>query len=548
MSSLTWFRHRSLSSAAIVAVILAAYGLSMWGGSLGCFVFDQSIIFDGAWRILCGQIPFKDFISPVGPVPFYMQAAFFKVFGITHFAYRIHAAIINAVVSGLVMLYLSWILPGRRWLWVMAGLLTAIWYYAPLGTPWYSQTSVFFGVLGLGFVLSTRYFKNPFLLRSRWAQVVGPAFWAAPCMVLSFLTKQNSGAMFLLMPLILFWIPPRKSDPWVNTAAYIFGLLVSVAAVAGSIHYFASFELFWNHMFALPWSTLFVRLAYKKYISKTMLFHVPFTLLVLSFLFWKIIRKIKHIQYSDTGFLAFLFFGGFLFHLGMITTSTSDAFINIPFIGILFALAFQMIDQWALQSAPDQNTRKWLWIRSSQMALVVLFCGLGISMIASYRLKGHEAGQRLLPPIASGPLKGLRWNEPSSMITLKNLQDILQFMQATREPVYLTNGFTMLYGMTGHQSIDPFLWYHQGLSFPDSYSAEMESLDRQTLQRIIKLNPKYMVFAQYSLDNPQVGYLAYFRQVRNYFYENYAFASADMGPYLILYQRKNENPVIDKSF
>ena len=41
---------------------------------------DYSIIFEGAYRLSLGQIPFRDFGVPVGPVSFLIPAIFFKVF------------------------------------------------------------------------------------------------------------------------------------------------------------------------------------------------------------------------------------------------------------------------------------------------------------------------------------------------------------------------------------------------------------------------------------------------------------------------------------
>lgn len=41
---------------------------------------DYSIIFEGAYRLSLGQMPFRDFGTPVGPVSFLIPAIFFKVF------------------------------------------------------------------------------------------------------------------------------------------------------------------------------------------------------------------------------------------------------------------------------------------------------------------------------------------------------------------------------------------------------------------------------------------------------------------------------------
>lgn len=59
--------------------ILAAFAFAFnWAtGHRGVFLFDQSQIFDGGWRILQGQTPYQDFLFPYGPVTFSIQALFF---------------------------------------------------------------------------------------------------------------------------------------------------------------------------------------------------------------------------------------------------------------------------------------------------------------------------------------------------------------------------------------------------------------------------------------------------------------------------------------
>ena len=46
------------------------------------FIFfrDYSIIYEGAYRISLGQIPFNDFGLPVGPVSLLLPAVMFKIF------------------------------------------------------------------------------------------------------------------------------------------------------------------------------------------------------------------------------------------------------------------------------------------------------------------------------------------------------------------------------------------------------------------------------------------------------------------------------------
>jgi hypothetical protein len=58
---------------------------------------DQSIVFDGGWRMLNGQMPFRDFTTPAAIVPSAMQVPFFALFGVTWFALCLHAAVVNGL-------------------------------------------------------------------------------------------------------------------------------------------------------------------------------------------------------------------------------------------------------------------------------------------------------------------------------------------------------------------------------------------------------------------------------------------------------------------
>src|SRR5690349_18534714 len=80
--------------AAVRGVRVGAFGLGLIGvlafsfvwvwevGHRGLFMLDQSIVFDGAWRMVQGQVPYRDFVMPFGPVTFALCALMFRVAGV----------------------------------------------------------------------------------------------------------------------------------------------------------------------------------------------------------------------------------------------------------------------------------------------------------------------------------------------------------------------------------------------------------------------------------------------------------------------------------
>ena len=74
-------------------------GVNLTFGRRGFLPLDQSIVFDGGWRLVSGQIPFHDFVAPSGLVPSAIQAAFVSVLGVSWFAYCLHASIVNGLFN-----------------------------------------------------------------------------------------------------------------------------------------------------------------------------------------------------------------------------------------------------------------------------------------------------------------------------------------------------------------------------------------------------------------------------------------------------------------
>ena len=87
-----------------IGALPAILFLFVWGGLLclstgrvGFMPLDQSIVFDGAWRLLSGQVPFRDFTTPDSLTPILLQVLFFKFLGVNWFAYCLHAAVFNGL-------------------------------------------------------------------------------------------------------------------------------------------------------------------------------------------------------------------------------------------------------------------------------------------------------------------------------------------------------------------------------------------------------------------------------------------------------------------
>jgi hypothetical protein len=115
-----WLHAIALPSLFVFGTLICLYY-----GRDGFMPIDQSIIYDGAWRVLCGQVPLRDFLTPTGIVPILVQTAFLQLFGVNWFAYCLHAAAFNGLFA----------------------MLSAVVMYVPSGTPLMEQDAFLFMLL-----------------------------------------------------------------------------------------------------------------------------------------------------------------------------------------------------------------------------------------------------------------------------------------------------------------------------------------------------------------------------------------------------------------
>jgi hypothetical protein len=149
---------------------------------------DYSILWEGAYRLSLGQIPFTDFGLPLGPVSFFIPALFFKWFGPTWFVMQL-----SQMFQNLILLLLAYELL-KRLQYAPIDINKAIGcfaflYLVFLSHPWYNSSAFLF-FLG-SFVL---------LLGSGYGALLAAGFVGGLC----FLAKQDYGIMnFCLANLVI---------------------------------------------------------------------------------------------------------------------------------------------------------------------------------------------------------------------------------------------------------------------------------------------------------------------------------------------------------
>jgi len=149
---------------------------------------DHAIFWDGILRLNSGQILYRDFGVPVGPVSFYLNAYLSKIFGINALGFH-YAQIIQSTLILFFSIGILNFLEKKTYLVVWGGFFCAFLYLIFLWFPWYNTTAALF------FISSIYFYLN----RSRYSLYISGASVA-----LAILSKQDIGFLALISVLVIF--------------------------------------------------------------------------------------------------------------------------------------------------------------------------------------------------------------------------------------------------------------------------------------------------------------------------------------------------------
>ena len=83
----------------LTLVILISIICNQYYGYIGILPIDSFLIFNSGFDFLNGYLPFKDYWTIKEPFIDFLQAIFFKIFGVSWFAYVFHASVFNCIIS-----------------------------------------------------------------------------------------------------------------------------------------------------------------------------------------------------------------------------------------------------------------------------------------------------------------------------------------------------------------------------------------------------------------------------------------------------------------
>ncbi|PWT94875.1 MAG: hypothetical protein C5B52_19055 [Bacteroidetes bacterium] len=190
---------------------------------------------EGAYRMSQGQIPFRDFGTPMGGMYWVVPAIFFKIFGPQMFT-LIKAQVFINVISGLAFRSILKSLnvhPGIR---VTGVILYCLSFSFFNFWPWYNHSVIVYEFVAIAFLLKGITGSRTYL----WLALAGIFTF------ISFFTKQDGGGMCLLICTALLIYDNWQQKRWMPLGIY-FGsfILVFLAVVIPLSNY--SFGYWFNH-------------------------------------------------------------------------------------------------------------------------------------------------------------------------------------------------------------------------------------------------------------------------------------------------------------
>lgn len=483
-SNLSRLGFRLLDCVVIFLMAAISFFVTYKAGQKGFSAPDQSIMFDGGYRILTGQVPFKDFVCAHSLGVFYIQALFFKFMGVNYVAYLVCSASLSAVVTLLSIMIIRLLFPERRHLSYLAGFLTAIWFRGPHSTPWPEQTAFLFvciALLALVFVLLGRVTRASF--STALLLVSGASIFAA------FLTRQNAGGLSLILcaALILVASAPDARAIFKRLALFLVGFLIADGGFLLWLIEKSNLANFVNYYILLPSDRGFEKIANVWDILPTWQMGYLALLVIPSIVIWLYFSNLNKLrdewknQFVSSLLCFYLLFLHFLF------SYTSVYFVSFSFIGVVFAietgLLFHLLNTYTGISFQSELKIPSIGVLKKVFAalVVVSFIFISAKGIRIAFKVDHEAVPWLYPSYRTVnvpqlvPLKLGEDPADRDLVTPSDMEELATNLRDRGRNFFVFPDYFIFYGIIGRPSPQPLLWFNKGLTYNETYDAKLDN-------------------------------------------------------------------------
>ena len=320
-------------------LVVFAFYINFYYANLGLHPIDTFTFFDSGFNITIGEHPIKDSWIISGIIGDYLQALFFKLFGLNWNSYIYHSSFLNALVSLIFFYYLVKIGLTHFESFLFAASFSIL-CYPLVGTPFTYLHSYVFCIISITiFLLGVTTKKNTY-------------FFILPIsMFLSFLSMQlPSGIINFILIIFLLLFLFLEEKKMLKVYYFLGGFFISSSLFIFYLFYVEiSFKDFLEQIIFFPLSLGSGRLldSQEAFESAKLINKINFKSLILDFKFiylfifsflififlkWEFYSKNKVFLIMDFTVIASAF--GFIFHQ-LITANQIFIFSLIPFVSAL---------------------------------------------------------------------------------------------------------------------------------------------------------------------------------------------------------------------
>jgi len=507
--------RRTVDAALGCLLFVLGVALCLHYGRMGFMPLDQSIAWDAGWRILGGQVPFRDFVTTTSLVPGALQAAVFAVAGVSWLAYCAHAAVANGVFAAGVFALLR----GEGLHPALAagfGAASAVFFYPPFGVPYGDQHSFLFGLLAL-LVASAAGRAS-----SRCSLLL---FALVPVLLLLGYLSKPVPVGFLVPAVAVAALWPAADRLRPRVLALLAGALVSVAAVVVALASAgADLALAWDYLVTMPLESGGRRALYPGWLGDRvrallqlggrsgMVF--PAAAAAASAVALAGVAALA-VGGRDAGegksapvrplVTALLLWAATALFVGVTRNQARNGHALLPVVLGLLASSLALVARAAAarrggRSPVISGLKDLAAWGSVALALVALHDAVRFNATVNATRMVHDAGydprraaaaRGALPPA----LDFLEWGLASTRYSPRDLTALVDAVAAQPAPVLLVSDSLVVYALAGKPSVNPNLWYHPGVSMPrPDDRPRIERLDALFIERLEDASPGLVVF------------------------------------------------------
>ena len=121
--------------------------INYYYGFIGFHPMDNTVLYNGGYRVLNGYTPFNDYWLVTGPLLDYLNAFFFYISGINWKTFIIHSSIVNLILA-ISSYYVFNDLGIKKHFSLFYSALISLLFYPVVGTPFVDHHSTFFLLIG----------------------------------------------------------------------------------------------------------------------------------------------------------------------------------------------------------------------------------------------------------------------------------------------------------------------------------------------------------------------------------------------------------------